>query len=144
MHPQLLLVAFGPDSAGNDLAGLGPEGEAGRAVAAVAGLPLGACCGAKCEPLLVPDDDDGRGGVGVGANLTTVGLLPVWAAAAPLSSSLMLLREDVDMLSEEDDLFTSTDSNRLCDAWVGLLGFSMEICYVWWYGGSRFLEVDDG
>jgi hypothetical protein len=134
VHPQLLLSPLGPDSAGDDLAAaFRPEDEAGRAVAAGAGaIGLGDCPDAASELLLVPADDDGREGVGVGgANLTTAGLLPAWTTAAvSLSSSLMLLREDVDMLSEEDDFLTSTNCcSRLCGGKLGFLGFSMTILY---------------
>jgi hypothetical protein len=119
VNPQLLLIPFGP------------EDEAGRAVVVVGagGVALGACRDAESELLLVPADEDGRDGVGDdgGANLTTAGLLPAWAAPADslLSPSLVLLREDVDMLSEEDDFLTSSDSSRLRAGKLGFLGFSM-------------------
>jgi hypothetical protein len=117
VKPQLLLIPFGP------------EDDAGRAVAGAGGIALGACRDAESELLLVPADDDGRDGVGDdgGANLTTAGLLPTWAAPADslVSPSLVLLSDDVDMLSEEDDFLTSSDSSRLRAGKLGFLGFSM-------------------
>ena len=55
-----------------------------------------------------------------------VALLLACTATAPppfLASSPMLLREDVDMFSEDDDLFMSSSWNRLCDAKFDDLGF---------------------
>ena len=52
--------------------------------------------------------------------------LLAWTATDPppfLVSSPTLLREDVDMFSEDDDLFKSSSSNRLCDAKFDDLGF---------------------
>jgi hypothetical protein len=75
-------------------------------------------------------DDDGFGG---GANLTVVVLLVTcWTAPSSfLVFSSVLLREDVDLLREEDDLFMSSGSNRrcLCDAALdlGLVYLSMPI-----------------
>lgn len=123
VHPQLLLMALGPGS-GNlpvDVLHLGPEAEPGRAPLAVAGLAI-ACWDWDTEPMLsFADTAAGDGTVGV-ANLTAVALLLALTAAPPfLVSSSTLLREDVDMFSEDDDfLFKSNNSNRLCDAKLGL------------------------
>jgi hypothetical protein len=55
-----------------------------------------------------------------------VALLLACTATTPppfLVSSPTLLSEDVDMFSEDDELFKSSSSNRLCDAKFDDLGF---------------------
>lgn len=130
VHPQFLLIALGPGSRNlpADVLHLGPAAEPGRAPLAVAGLAI-ACWEWDTEPEFAFADiaaDDGGGG----ANLTAVALLLAWTAAPPfLVSSPTLLREDVDMFSEDDDLFKSSSSNRLCDDkfGIGFLDLSMSI-----------------
>lgn len=137
-QPQLFLIALGPGSGCGlpaDVLHLVPEAEPGRAPLAVAGLAIAFCCwDLETEPELAfidtaasDADDEGGGG---GANLTVVPLLLAWRAAPPRFrvSSVTFLREDVDMLSEDDDLFMSWGSDRLlCDAWYdfGLSDISM-------------------
>ena len=100
-----------------DAPDLCPEAEPGRAPLAVAGLTI-AFAGAATA------DDSGGG-----ANLTVVALLLAWTALPQfLVSSPTLLREDVDMFSEED-LFKSSSSNCLRDPKfdLGFLDLSMSI-----------------
>lgn len=114
-NPQLLLIVFGPDSDNlpADVLHLWPAEEPGRGPLAVVGLATACWTDTKLEVVVFADaaEDDDFGG---GANLTVVVvLLLTWTANSSfLIFSPVLLREDVDTLSEEDDLFMSSGPNR--------------------------------